>query len=180
MKSKIKYIDKEVLAKIYYELMVIYHQNKDLDEYAKKHIEFMIKQSFKSVHINPLKVSVEANEIANKRLSEPNTLKFADWSDQKKSIKNGGLGELNRNTDSTIFHWEHAYTCKDFVDDLLKIDIDEENAQYEIKRLLDNQQIIWITKEQNKRLDKKGYKTNRKEGWQKAYQDCGITIYNDD
>ncbi len=45
----------------------------------------------------------------------------------------------------------------------------------EIKSLLKEKVVVWITKEENERLNKK-YKNNRPNGWRKCYKELGINI----
>ena len=167
--------DKNELAKMYLCLLKNYREAED--PYTQKHIKWVISNSFGNVNINPIKVSKEANDIANKRFEEAGIEKRdylidIPYEGQLKPINKGGLGEENRGKDK-VFHWEHAYTRAMFVEELCKLKIDA--TKEDVIKLLDKQQIIWVTADENKRLSVKN-KSKRDEGWRSAYEDVGITV----
>ena len=72
---------------------------------------------------------------------------------------------------------EHMTTAFDFKNKLLKL-CDEDKLDVEkIKELIAKQRLCWITKDENKMLNLLGYK-NHRENPLKAYEDCGIEIYD--
>ena len=100
-------------------------------------------------------VSKKALELARKMKID---LSKANWKDQPKFDK----GRL-------VFYYEHCNTVKMLTDDILKTNKD-------IAKVIKGNVICWITREENKKLDKNGYRDNRPGGWKKCYKECGIEV----
>lgn len=72
----------------------------------------------------------------------------------------------------TIMLWEHTTTNHETYQTFVKCQsIDE------LKQAMDNHTgVCWITREEDNRLNKNGFRSSREGGWQKAYEQCNIKI----
>lgn len=77
-----------------------------------------------------------------------------------------------------LFVEEHLTTAYDFKNTLLFYYKSGVLTTDVIKELLFKQRICWITKEENSRLNSKGYRTHRDSPLD-AYKECGIEIYDE-
>lgn len=66
-----------------------------------------------------------------------------------------------------IFHYEHCNTISELCSAVLDTDED-------IRDILKRDIVCWILKEEDKELNKHGYKSKRPGGWKKCYKECGI------
>jgi len=72
----------------------------------------------------------------------------------------------------TIMLWEHTTTNHETYQKFVKCQSIEE-----LKIAMNEHTgVCWITREEDKRLNQSGYRSSRTEGWQKAYEDCGIEV----
>ena len=72
---------------------------------------------------------------------------------------------------------EHMTTAFDFKTKLLKLCEEGKLDVEKIKELIAMQRLCWIAKDENKQLNALGYRKHR-ENPLKAYEDCGIEIYD--
>ena len=87
-----------------------------------------------------------------------------DWTKLTKGVKGKKKG-------SPIILGEHPYPLMEFVRDLYN------TPQEDIKEKLESYPpICWVTRSEDNRLNREGYRSNRPEGWEKTYQICGIQI----
>jgi hypothetical protein len=70
-----------------------------------------------------------------------------------------------------IFHWEHYYPVEQLIRELSKL---KEFDDASIYRVIKKAKIVWILKEENRKLDKvaKSIRPNPK----KAYKEAGIEL----
>ncbi|MCK1202566.1 hypothetical protein MXZ84_07850 [Streptococcus uberis] len=92
----------------------------------------------------------------------------------------GGLGDAKRQSKEKHFHWEHATPNSQIVSKLLNLnicslnsDLEKVNKVIEVLRL---HQIIWITKEEDDKLTRAGFRDKNRPVWQDAYKSCGIIV----
>jgi hypothetical protein len=72
----------------------------------------------------------------------------------------------------TIMLWEHTTTNHETYQSFVKCKSIEA-----LKEQMDQHTgVCWITREEDTRLNKSGFRSSRKEGWRKAYQDCKINV----
>lgn len=50
------------------------------------------------------------------------------------------------------------------------------NDNKEVEKIIEKDFICWVTREENKELDKRGYRDKRPGGWKKCYKECGIKV----
>lgn len=74
----------------------------------------------------------------------------------------------------SVLHWEHYDTAYEFKELLLDLKKQGKLNENEVFKRLNQLQICWVTKEENKRLDKK-YRHKRFDP-AVAYKNCKITI----
>ena len=67
----------------------------------------------------------------------------------------------------TIFHYEHCNPIKELRLAVL-------NTNKNIQDILKQDIVCWILKDEDKELNKHGYKSKRPNGWLKCYKECGI------
>ena len=67
-----------------------------------------------------------------------------------------------------VLHFDHKTTIKDVVEDIL---LNPSNTQ----KILNSVEIVWITKEENRVLDKSGYRNTRTDH-SAAYVECMIEV----
>lgn len=145
----------------------------------KKHIRRTISYSWNmlgDLDINQKLVSKAAYDEFQKLKTLGKDIRDMSWSDQVRSIDNGGLGGVGRK----VFHWEHAFTRNDFV--TLLLDSESNLTREDIANIVKQHQIIWILKNENeilnkmKRYDGVRYDRSRPDGWRKVYEEAGIEI----
>lgn len=68
-----------------------------------------------------------------------------------------------------LFHIEHVNPVSMMLNQIFEQNMD-------VKTVLSDNKIVLITKEENKLLTEKGYKSIRPGGWEKSYKECGIEI----
>jgi len=68
-----------------------------------------------------------------------------------------------------IFHLEHTTPISELIHKIFK-----ENK--DVEEVLQQCQVVLITKEENAKLNSMGYKSKRPQGWEKCYAECGIEI----
>ncbi|MFI3614488.1 hypothetical protein [Streptococcus uberis] len=186
----------DFLARLYLPLIEKY-ENESNTEY-KNHIKLMLSQSIKYTdNISNLKASKAARELSKKILEKE--LSVANLSEEEKdwiltnydiskiSVNgqtvpaiNGGLGDAKRQSKEKHFHWEHATPNSQIVSKLLNLnicslnsDLEKVNKVIEVLRL---HQIIWITKEEDDKLTRAGFRDKNRPVWQDAYKSCGIIV----
>lgn len=169
------------IVEIFYIKLKIYAENES------KAIQWFIETSFSEEFnqfpiINPIKVSKKAQK-EYERLTEHleyevKELKDIHYDDKDKKFINGGLEGFAKNLDGKgkIFDWEHATSRSYLKDKVLSIkinDLSESDAKKQIKDIINEYQIVWITSEENDKLNKM-YKSDRSIGWENVYKECGI------
>ena len=153
--------EKEDMCHIFYELILEYREsnNKNKKKWVVETLKIAIRQL--ELFLIP-KVSVEANRIAQE--NGINNLKDMRWKDQEKKMKD---------KDRKIFHFEHVFPVAQMKDELLNLQVlNIEN----IKQIIDRMEIAWILKEENKKLDKKGYSFKRGDNIWECYKKVGIEM----
>jgi hypothetical protein len=80
---------------------------------------------------------------------------------------------LGRDEDGkTIMLWEHTTTNHETYQTFVKC-----QSQEELKEaMLNHTGVCWITREEDDRLNKSGFRSNREEGWQAVYEKCNINV----
>lgn len=76
-----------------------------------------------------------------------------------------------------IFVDEHMTTAHDFKYELIYLYQKGELSVGKIKQLISKQRLCWITKEEDKKLNKNGFRNHRQNPIE-AYKTCGIEIYD--
>ena len=72
----------------------------------------------------------------------------------------------------TIMLWEHTTTNHETYQSFVKCKSIEA-----LKEAMDQHTgVCWISREEDARLNKSGFRSSRKEGWRQAYQECGIEV----
>ena len=69
--------------------------------------------------------------------------------------------------DKEWLYYEHCNPIKELRLALL-------DANKEVEEIVKKDFVCWVTREENDRLNKKGYKYKRPGGWKKCYKECGI------
>lgn len=77
----------------------------------------------------------------------------------------------------SLFVAEHMTTANDFKNSLIDLYNKNKLNSTEVKKLIQKQQLCWITKEENIELNKHGFSKHRPDP-DKAYEICGIKIKN--
>jgi len=99
-------------------------------------------------------------------LTENMPLSQLKWKDQPKIDKG-----------RKILHQEHIFTGTMFRKELLNAELKNPLSKTKIKKLVnDKYRIAWITKSENKMLDKEGLKMNRSDNPFKDYRDKKIIL----
>lgn len=155
------------MASFYKNMLDQYNQTEN--EFIKQHIKTMLSYSWNCLYdISEIKVSKKAEE-KRKELKLNVPMKEQRYNAFNKIKKNGGLKTLKH-----VFHWEHAFTRSMFLDALF--DLPEGYSEDDLIALVKKHQIVWITKEEDKVLNKKKYRSKRDAGWEHAYLDCDIDL----
>lgn len=124
--------------------------------------------------LNPIRYSVKAQEIFERVRPVLETQGINSLSDLKWSKWNS----LRKKEDFTCLNkllWEHAYTRSDFASNAIKIVKERKNVDFKLSELIKEHQIIWITRKENRRLNRK-HRSHRPDGWKQAYEECGIEV----
>jgi hypothetical protein len=127
------------------------------------HIKKILVKTIRMIeYVSNINVSKAAQDEAD-RLGLKSLTEYR-WEDQ---TKKSGMNDKKRK----IFHWEHYYPVEQIIKDLLSLsDLDKESIYKVIKKT----EIVWILKEENKKLDKK-YKSFRPDP-SKSYKEVGIDL----
>ncbi len=124
------------------------------DERIKKNLNKALRRVLQHyTELQPRMVSVKAQQYNND--NKCLNLQVIDAFD-----KNKGLLTL-----------EHTTPIMSFINDLL-----EQPEDMWITSIENYSGCCWITKEQDEQLNKKGFKTKRKDGWKKSYELCEIIL----
>jgi hypothetical protein len=154
------------------------HNYQEYEDFIKilKVLVPIFKKSEESVHIKKILVKTvrmleyvsninvskaaqdEADRLGLKSLNEYR------WEDQ---TKKSGMNDKKRK----IFHWEHYYPVEQIINELLSLKVLDKESIYEV---IKKTEIVWILKEENKKLDKK-YKSFRPDP-DKSYKETGIVL----
>jgi hypothetical protein len=113
-------------------------------------------------YISPRTSSKKAQILANRKgLGQ---LEDYIWEHQKRKT---GMNDPKRK----IFHWEHYYPVEQLIRELSKLKKFDDASIY---RVIKKAKIVWILKEENRKLDKvaKSIRPNPK----KAYKEAGIEL----
>jgi hypothetical protein len=111
-------------------------------------------------------ISVAAAKEALARGVEVETLRATTW---EKQI--GVLGADSRK----VFHWEHMRPTVQMAEEILD---SRRLSVGHIEAILRTAEVAWITKVEDARLNKKGYKS-RRENPRACYAECGIELIDD-
>lgn len=138
----------------------------------KENPTFAIKDAFKYVH-REFVTEVLASEAAYYdffKKTGKDIRKF-NWYGGKVSTLNGG--QININSEYTA---EHMQTGKQFKQELMGAYENGILTKEFIKERWRNRYLCWVTKEEDQRLKRLGYNSDRPDP-EKAYREAGITIY---
>ena len=95
-----------------------------------------------------------------------------DWFD-------GKISKIKDNNGKRMFMQEHLTTTDDFKNELIHLYKNNELSVQKVKQLILQQRICWITREEDNKLNAKGYRKHRDNPLE-AYKDCEIEIYESD
>jgi hypothetical protein len=151
-----KYNDYKDFIEILKVIIPIYKNNKK-SVHIKKILVFTVRML---EYVSTVKVSEAAQKEANRLGLGP--LNKYRWEEQTRKNK---MNDKNRK----IFHWEHYYPVEQIIKELLSIKKVEDASIYKV---IKKTEIVWILKEENKKLDKK-YKSFRPNP-NLAYKKSGI------
>ncbi len=79
----------------------------------------------------------------------------------------------------SVYEDEHLTTVKDFKEEILFLQRKGKLTEAKVKELFFQQRVCWITKDEDKKLNKKGFYQHRQDPLE-AYDRCGIVIYDED
>lgn len=72
----------------------------------------------------------------------------------------------------SLLLWEHTTPLAEFFESLVNY-----KTEREFYETIENYSgVCWITREEDNRLNKSGFKSKREDGWQAAYEQCGIKV----
>jgi hypothetical protein len=137
----------------------IYKENLD-----KKYYKVILSMTIRMVeNLSNIQYSVEADKKA-KRMGLKKKLSQYKWHEQTNKNMMNDLGRK-------IFHWEHYYPVEQIIKELCAF---EKLKEDDIFKIISKTKIVWILKEENKRLDKiaKSIRPNP----EIAYKEAGIKI----
>ncbi len=144
-------MDKKEILKFYVEMvnsiLNIYNLNKNntTEKITKRILNWIIREYKGKINLYASQKAISLTK--GKDLSEYN------WKDQVKSIEKGGLGDAGRKK----LHIEHILPISQIIKNLFNAKTKDED---EIEKILNEISVAWITKEEQKELDKKN-KINR-------------------
>ena len=132
--------------------------------FLKKKLKEALKRTiYKWTDLPPRFVSTEILRMFKERgiNKDPFTMIYPD----RNAL---GRDENNR----TIMLWEHTTTNHETYQLFVKCKSIEA-----LKEAMDQHTgVCWISREEDTRLNKSGFRSSRKEGWRQAYQECGIEV----
>jgi hypothetical protein len=153
-----KYNDYKNFIEILKVIIPIYKNNKK-SVHIKKILVFTVRMI---EYVSAIKVSEAAQNEANRLGLGP--LSEFKWEQQ---TKKSGMNDKNRK----VFHWEHYYPVEQIIKELCAF---EKLKADDIFKVISKTKIVWILKEENKRLDKIA-KSIRPDP-ELAYKEAGIKI----
>lgn len=135
------------------------------------------------MQINSTRYSVDADiEFKQVKKQYPMILKNVNnledlyWN-QIHSVAKKGSNRYNalKEYKKRIF-WEHGYTRGDFVREAISIHENSNNEESDLKKLVKEHQIVWITTKENEKLNLHHKSKRKGSNWQKVYQQLGIKL----
>lgn len=166
MRKDLKNIDRQEWNEAYLYIIwafVQQYQNAKQPFLRKKLKEALKRTIYKWTDLPPRFVSTEVLRLFEEQgiNKDPFAMIYPD----RKTL---GRDENGR----TIMLWEHTTTNHETYQTFVKCQSIEE-----LKQAMDNHTgVCWITREEDNRLNKNGFRSSREGGWQKAYDQCGIKI----
>ena len=136
--------------------------------FLKKKLKEALKRTiYKWTDLPPQYVSTEIIKLFEENGIEENPFDLI-YTDRKKL----GYNENGR----TIMLWEHTTTNHETYQKFVACQTIEE-----LEECMENHTgVCWITRDEDTRLNKSGFRSSRKKGWQKAYHACGIEVVSRD
>ena len=72
----------------------------------------------------------------------------------------------------SLLLWEHTTPLAEFFESLVNY-----KTEREFYETIENYSgVCWITREEDNRLNKRGFRSKREDGWQAVYEQCGIKV----
>jgi hypothetical protein len=136
--------------------------NKTKDSIIKKKLNEALKDTLKKMTDQPVQmVSEAAWEACQAKKLNPFDLMWPDRNILGKDI-----------TGKSLLLWEHTTPIGELYEILIKC-----KSEVEIQDTLENYSgVCWIMRYEDNLLNENGFRSKRPEGWQKAYEACGIKI----
>lgn len=164
MNKNIKTVDREEWHEMWLPIFWSHVQsyNSATNKFLKKKLKEGLKRNiYKWTDLPPKFVSTEIIRLFEENGIEESPFDLI-YTDRK---------ILGRNEDGrTIMLWEHTTTNHETYLEMVAC-----KTQEELSKVMKNHSgVCWITRDEDIRLNKSGFRSNRKDGWRKAYEKCDI------
>jgi len=165
--------EKQIFNKAYAPALLCYikaYNNAPLGSHLKSTLKKAMRNSLEQwSHRTPELVSQEAEKLSKKHHVD---LFKTRYSGRGKCLKKYYLNKKGKKIECLNLVWEHTTPLKKLIESLCKYD----NIKAIKDTLNSYSGVCWITRKEDNKLTRKGYKNNRLGGWRKCYKKCGIII----
>jgi len=142
--------------------LYVQQHNKTKDPFIEKKLKEGLKDTLKKMTDQKVTMVSEAVMNACKPLNiDPFELLWTDRNILGKD-KNG----------KSLILWEHTTPLAEYFESLIGC-----KSEHEVSQVIENYSgVCWLMRHEDNALNEAGFRSKRPDGWQKAYESCGIKI----